>query len=57
MRADENLGLGLLNKKSCSTDLKIVLGTIIKCMAMKVRFRSVEQKTLFNRPRNWSRDL
>ena len=24
---------------------------------MKFRFRSVEQKILFNRPRNWSRDL
>ena len=38
------LGLGPLNKISCSTDLKIVQGTLIICMAMKVRFRSVDQK-------------
>ena len=38
------LGLGLLNKKFCSTDLKIVEGILKKCMVIKVRFRSVEQK-------------
>ena len=51
------LGLGWLNKKSSSTDLKIVQGALIKCMVMKVRFKSVEKEMLFNRPKNFSSDL
>ena len=57
MCANENFKFWSVEQKSWSTDLKNFQRTLIKCMVMKVRFRSVEQKILFNRPKKSSRDV